>query len=215
MNIDEKSINPNVVFEDSYRFRYQEIINKKLINPKCWPDPPKSGKMVTRPDPTCGSMIHPTHGQLCVDNRRATAVQPYRDLDTTATYICILSGINRRQWMRFRLTTEMLRIWNGYATDTLRKRHCCVTMVYLFSESRDQQRLYLWILDFCSVRSSFHAWTSAEQRLPDQEDPKGIGIWWSCKTVSRHRGSSHESLRLLQSGSHNVLPALIRGRENF
>ena len=41
-----------IVFEDSYWFRYQEIISKKLQNPQCWPDPPKSGKIVTRPDPT-------------------------------------------------------------------------------------------------------------------------------------------------------------------
>ena len=51
-----KSINPNLVFEDSHRFRYQEIISRKLKNPKCWPDPPKSGKIVTRPDPTRGSI---------------------------------------------------------------------------------------------------------------------------------------------------------------
>ena len=50
-----KSINPNSVFEDSYWFRYQEIISKKLK--KCWPDPTRPAKIrenrdPTRPDPT-------------------------------------------------------------------------------------------------------------------------------------------------------------------
>ena len=57
-----KSINLNVVFEDSYRSRYQGIISKKTIKsevlnqPMTRPDPPKSGKIVTRPEPTCGSI---------------------------------------------------------------------------------------------------------------------------------------------------------------
>ena len=46
-----------IVFEDSYRFRYQEIISEKLQNPKCWPDstrqnPAKSWLGPARPDPT-------------------------------------------------------------------------------------------------------------------------------------------------------------------
>ena len=48
-----KSINPNVVFEDSHRFSYQEMISKKQKNR----DP-------TRPDPR----VHPTRGQLCSAN---------------------------------------------------------------------------------------------------------------------------------------------------
>ena len=59
-----KSINPNVVFEDSYRFRYQEIIskNEKIRSAvPTRPDSPKSGKIVTRPDPR----VHSTRGQLC------------------------------------------------------------------------------------------------------------------------------------------------------
>ena len=62
-----KSINPNVVFEDSYGFRYQEIISETLKNPKCWPDPTRPAKIrakswpdPTRPDPR----VHPTRGQL-------------------------------------------------------------------------------------------------------------------------------------------------------
>ena len=54
----------NAVFEDSYRFRYQELISKNLkiqsVDP-IRPDPPKSGKIVTRPDPR----VHPIRGQLC------------------------------------------------------------------------------------------------------------------------------------------------------
>ena len=57
-----ESINPNVVFEDWYRFRYQKIISKKLENPKCWPDPTRPAKIrqnrdPTRPDPR----VHPSY----------------------------------------------------------------------------------------------------------------------------------------------------------
>ena len=47
-----------MVFEDSYWFRNQEIISKKLKKSEVLtrPDPPKSGKIVTRPDPTRGSI---------------------------------------------------------------------------------------------------------------------------------------------------------------
>ena len=48
-----KSINPNVVFEDSWRFRYQEIISKNLKNPKCWANPTakiRQNRDPTRPD---------------------------------------------------------------------------------------------------------------------------------------------------------------------
>ena len=60
-----KSINPNVVFEDSHRFRYQEIISKKLKNPKCWPDPTHQNPAISWPDPTRPDpRVHPTRGQL-------------------------------------------------------------------------------------------------------------------------------------------------------
>ena len=82
-----KSINPNVVFEDSYRFRYQEIISKnykiRSADPTR-PDPPKSGKIVTRPDPTRPDpRVHPTRGQLCV-NKDLGFKAKARDLEIKA-----------------------------------------------------------------------------------------------------------------------------------
>ena len=47
-----------------------EIISKKLKFPKCWPDPPKSGKIVTRHDPR----VHPTRGQLWSVPRRKSCI---------------------------------------------------------------------------------------------------------------------------------------------
>ena len=44
-----KTISRGLIFQD--RFRNQEMISEKLKNPKGWPDPPKSGKIVTRPNP--------------------------------------------------------------------------------------------------------------------------------------------------------------------
>ena len=45
-----KSINPNVVFEDSYRFRHQEIISKKWTIRSA--DPTRQNRDPTEPDPT-------------------------------------------------------------------------------------------------------------------------------------------------------------------
>ena len=54
----------------SYRFRNQKI-EIKLIKPEVLtrPDPPKSGKIVTRPDPIQPDpRVDPTRGQLCPQN---------------------------------------------------------------------------------------------------------------------------------------------------
>ena len=91
-----KSINPNLVFEDSHRFMYQEIISKKLKNPKCWPDPTRQNPAKSWPDPT-----RP-------DPTRPDPTRPAGPSDPWTTLIHIINEFEHENNLRITLRFQVL-----------------------------------------------------------------------------------------------------------